>query len=200
MENLYIVTFWDGQKRYHVEVEASDEAAAIAKTKKEVGFGENWDAGVVAVEGTPVNDWLSPNLRIEPRGGGIGYADKPYVVPQHMALHGSDFPEETIINGIIAYNAVLGRNRGNMRAPLRIIDPQGRVWNARHYGTLFYARYDSNRNTVEEVYPLAIGWQSCLRWNATHEDIQRIFAWNPHFDPVDDADIFDMRMSNCPSN
>ena len=54
MEKLYKVTFTHRCKKYEVILEADCKADAIAQAQ-EIGFGEDWEAVLVAVDGEPVN-------------------------------------------------------------------------------------------------------------------------------------------------
>ncbi len=49
MEKLYLVTFTHKEQEYQVEVEADCEHDAIEQAK-EIGFGENWKAKLIACD------------------------------------------------------------------------------------------------------------------------------------------------------
>lgn len=49
MEKLYKVTFTHKEQEYEVEVEADCTYDAIEQAK-EIGFGENWEAKVIAID------------------------------------------------------------------------------------------------------------------------------------------------------
>ncbi len=54
MEKLYRVTFTHRGQKYQTEVEADSKTDAIDQAK-EIGFGEDWEAVLIAVDGVPVN-------------------------------------------------------------------------------------------------------------------------------------------------
>ena len=54
MEKLYRVTFTHRGKKWEVILEADSKADAIDQAK-EIGFGENWEAVLIAIDGEPVN-------------------------------------------------------------------------------------------------------------------------------------------------
>lgn len=54
MEKLYRVTFTHRGQEYKTEVEADSKADAIDQAM-EIGFGEDWEAVLIAVDGIPVN-------------------------------------------------------------------------------------------------------------------------------------------------
>lgn len=53
MEKLYKVTFTHRGQEYFCEVEAACKADAIEQAK-EIGFGEDWEAVLIAIDGIPV--------------------------------------------------------------------------------------------------------------------------------------------------
>lgn len=55
MEKLYRVTFSHRGQKYQTEVEANCKTDAIDKAK-EIGFGEDWEAVLIAVDGVSVNE------------------------------------------------------------------------------------------------------------------------------------------------
>jgi hypothetical protein len=54
MEKLYRVTFTHRGQKYQTEVEAACKADAIAHGQ-EIGFGEDWEAVLIAIDGETVN-------------------------------------------------------------------------------------------------------------------------------------------------
>lgn len=54
MEKLYKVTFTHRGQEYQTEVEAACKADAIDQAK-EIGFGEDWEAVLISIDGEPVN-------------------------------------------------------------------------------------------------------------------------------------------------
>ena len=54
MEQLYEVTMTHRGQEYSCKVEADSKADAIAQAQ-EIGFGENWKAVLIAIDGEPVN-------------------------------------------------------------------------------------------------------------------------------------------------
>lgn len=54
MEKLYEVTMTHRGQQYRTEVKADSKADAIAQAQ-EIGFGEDWEARLIAVDGVPVN-------------------------------------------------------------------------------------------------------------------------------------------------
>lgn len=54
MEKLYKVTFTRRCKKYEVILEADCKADAIAQAQ-EIGFGEDWEAVLIAIDGETVN-------------------------------------------------------------------------------------------------------------------------------------------------
>ena len=54
MEKLYEVTMTHRGERYCCKVEATSKADAIAQAQ-EIGFGEDWEAVLIAIDGEPVN-------------------------------------------------------------------------------------------------------------------------------------------------
>lgn len=54
MDKLYQVTFTHRCKKYEIILEADSKADAIAQAQ-EIGFGEDFTARLVAIDGEPVN-------------------------------------------------------------------------------------------------------------------------------------------------
>ena len=54
MEKLYEVTFTHRGQKYEVILEAVSKADAIDRAK-EIGFGEDWEAVLIAIDGETVN-------------------------------------------------------------------------------------------------------------------------------------------------
>lgn len=54
MEKVYEVTFTHRGQKYKTEVEAACKHDAIEQAK-EIGFGEDWEAVLISVDGVPVN-------------------------------------------------------------------------------------------------------------------------------------------------
>ena len=54
MEKLYRVTFTHRGHKYQTEVEADCKADAIDQAQA-IGFGEDWEAVLIAIDGEPVN-------------------------------------------------------------------------------------------------------------------------------------------------
>ena len=54
MEMLYRVTFTRQGKKWEVILEADSKTDAIDQVK-EISFGENWEAVLIAIDGEPVN-------------------------------------------------------------------------------------------------------------------------------------------------
>ncbi len=54
MEKTYRVTFTHRGQKYSTEIEASSKADAISQAQ-EIGFGENWEAVLIAIDGESVN-------------------------------------------------------------------------------------------------------------------------------------------------
>ncbi len=54
MEKLYRVTFTHRGQEYQTEVEADSKTDAIDQAM-EIGFGEEWEAVLIAIDGVPVN-------------------------------------------------------------------------------------------------------------------------------------------------
>lgn len=54
MEKLYEVTMTHRGQKYYCKVEADSKADAINQAQ-EIGFGEDWKARLIAVDGVPVN-------------------------------------------------------------------------------------------------------------------------------------------------
>lgn len=120
---------------------------------------------------------------------------KKYTAPEWMQKSEFRTNLENIVNGIIQHNIAKGNHGNKIYAPLRIIDERGLVWNARYYDGLYYARYNENRKTVDELHPLASGFQSGLSMADELNQADKIIKWNPHFDEPNVCDIVDMRES-----
>lgn len=54
VEKLYEVTMTHQGQEYRCKVEADSEADAITQAQ-EIGFGENWKAKLIAIDGEPVS-------------------------------------------------------------------------------------------------------------------------------------------------
>lgn len=117
---------------------------------------------------------------------------KKYTAPEFIRDSKFRTNLESVVNGIIQYNIAKGNDGKKIYAPLRIIDERGLVWNARYYDGLYYAQYDANRKTVDEVHPLASGWQSGFLMADELNQAEKIINWNPHFDEPESCEIVDM--------